>query len=86
MKIRNLYLCIGATALLATPPTVIAHDDDEEEIPYDEAEVFFELNNTDGDLGIHALIDGDAWKRLRIEDTNERRILDIKVRGLEQSQ
>lgn len=81
MKIRNLYLCIGATALLATPPTVIAHDDDEEEIPYDEAEVFFELNNTDGDLGIHALIDGDAWKRLRIEDTNERRILDIKVRG-----
>jgi hypothetical protein len=24
---------------------------------FDEAEIFFELNNTDGDLGIHALID-----------------------------
>lgn len=33
------------------------------EIPFSEAEIFFELNNTDGDLGIHSSIDGDAWKR-----------------------
>ena len=54
---------------------------DEDEIPFDEAEIFFELNNTDGDLGIHALIDGDAWKKLRIRDPRGRKILDIKVAG-----
>ena len=35
-----------------------------QEIPFDEADVFAELNDTDGDLGFHALIDGDAWDRL----------------------
>ncbi|MCZ6643767.1 MAG: hypothetical protein O7F71_19505 [Gammaproteobacteria bacterium] len=79
MKSRILCLCTCVSVLLAAPPAAIA--DDEEVIPYDEAEVFFELNNTDGDLGIHALIDGDAWKRLRIKDADEKRILDIKVRG-----
>jgi hypothetical protein len=53
----------------------------QEETPFDEAHVFFELNDTDGDLGIHALIDGDAWRRLAIEDPNESVILDIFVRG-----
>ncbi|MCZ6911862.1 MAG: hypothetical protein O7F72_03555 [Proteobacteria bacterium] len=81
MKSRILCLCTCVSVLLAAPPAAIAHDDDEEVIAYDEAEVFFELNNTDGDLGIHALIDGDAWKRLRIEDADEERILDIKVHG-----
>ncbi len=54
---------------------------DDTEIPYDEAEIFFELNDTDGDLGIHALIDGDAWKKLSIEDTRGRKILKINVKG-----
>ena len=54
---------------------------DEDEISFDEAEIFFELNNTDGDLGIHALIDGDAWKKLRIRDPRGHKVLDIKVAG-----
>ena len=58
----------------------------EREIPLSVTEVFFELNNTDGDLGIHALIDGDAWKRLQLEDKNERRILNIRVTGRLQRQ
>ncbi|MGD8975929.1 MAG: hypothetical protein PVJ56_21695, partial [Desulfobacterales bacterium] len=41
----------------------------------------FELNNTDGDLGIHSLIDGEPWKRLSIEDPRERQMLDIRVQG-----
>ena len=81
MNPRRLILCAGVSALLAAPTAVFAHDDDEEEIPFDVAEVFFELNDTDGDLGIHALIDGDAWKRLRFEDKNERRLLSVNVRG-----
>lgn len=57
------------------------HDSDENELPFAEAHIFFELNNTDGDLGIHALIDGEPWKQLKIEDQRERKILDIKVKG-----
>lgn len=56
-------------------------NDDGEETPFDEARLFFELNDTDGDLGIHSLIDGDAWKRLEIDDPNDVRMLDVVVRG-----
>lgn len=54
---------------------------EEEEIPFEEARLFFELNHTDGDLGIHALVDGDEWKRLELEDPHERKILDVQVLG-----
>jgi hypothetical protein len=70
-----------ALALGLAPLGATAWDNGEEEIPFDEAELFFELNNTDGDLGIHSLIDGDAWKRLQIEDTHERTILNVTVKG-----
>jgi len=78
MKTIVPTLSAGVCALLFSPFNAIA---DEHETEFAEAHVFFELNNTDGDLGIHALIDGDPWKRMRIEDQNERRILDVKVRG-----
>lgn len=84
MKFKKVALLAGISALLFAPVLVVADspdEDDEDEIEFDEAHVFFELNNTDGDLGIHALIDGEPWKRLRIEDQNERRILDVKVKG-----
>ncbi len=79
MTIGKLYLCMGAAALAAMP--VMADEHDDGEIPWAVAEVFFELNNTDGDLGIHALVDGEPWKRLLIEDVNERKMLAVNVRG-----
>lgn len=51
------------------------------EIPFSEARIFFELNNTDGDLGIHASIDGEPWKFLAIEDPSQRRILSATPTG-----
>jgi hypothetical protein len=58
-------------------------DDDDDESTFEEAELFFELNDTDGDLGIHALIDGDPWKRLKIKNEENKKLLDVKVlRGL----
>lgn len=56
-------------------------DSEEREIPFDEANVYFELNDTDGDLGIHALIDGEPWKRLEIESPNERKLLNVRLKG-----
>jgi hypothetical protein len=53
---------------------------------YGKARLFFELNNTDGDLGIHADLDGDPWRRLTIEDAGGERMLDIEVTGRLRSQ
>jgi len=57
------------------------HDDDENGIPFEVADVYAELNNTDGDLGFHALIDGEPWKYLKIEDPKEYVILMISSSG-----
>ena len=84
LRTRSSYLVGLTTAvLLAAAPLAWAddEDEDEDEIPFDEAELFFELNNTDGDLGIHALIDGDAWKKLKIENADGRPLLKIDVKG-----
>lgn len=67
---------LGAGAI-ALVPAVSA----DEELEWDVAELFFELNNTDGDLGIHANIDGGPWKRLTIEDVKEKKILNIRANG-----
>lgn len=45
--------------------------------PFAQAELFVELNDTDGDLGLHAAIDGGTWTRLEIEDPRERTLLEI---------
>ena len=71
-----VFTAATAALLLIVPA---GRADAGEEIPFDEASVFFELNDTDGDLGIHALIDGDAWKKLSIRDPRGRRSLEIRV-------
>ncbi|MEL7185366.1 MAG: hypothetical protein AAFN50_02880 [Pseudomonadota bacterium] len=80
MNRKYLPIAIG-TALVLPFCAIADDDDDDDELPFAVAEVFFELNNTDGDLGIHALIDGDPWKRMQIFDKNERRMLNVSVRG-----
>ncbi len=75
--VHNSTAAVIAIALAAAAPMSLA----DEEIEFDEAELFFELNDTDGDLGIHSLIDGEPWKRLEIEDPRERRMLKIYVQG-----
>lgn len=65
----------------SSEPSRDARADDEDEIPFAEANVFVELNDTDGDLGIHALIDGEAWKLIEIEDPDERVILRVRGSG-----
>ncbi len=50
-------------------------------VPFPEAELFFELNDSDGDLGIHASIDGPAWEKLTIKDPKKHTILDITPEG-----
>jgi len=49
--------------------------------PFARAELFFELNHTDGDLGIHADIDGGVWTTLLVEGPDDRRLLTILSQG-----
>jgi hypothetical protein len=44
---------------------------------FSEAEIFFELNDTDGDLGIHGSVDGEPWTSMEIEGPGDRVLLDI---------
>ncbi len=46
-------------------------------VPFPVAELFFELNNSAGDLGIHAEIDGGPWISLEIEGPGDRKLLSI---------
>jgi hypothetical protein len=71
-------VAVFALILGASAPGVWAEEDENE---FEVAELFFELNNTDGDLGIHALVDGGPWKKLEIEDPRDRDMLDIYVKG-----
>jgi hypothetical protein len=50
-------------------------------VKFSEAELFFELNNTDEDLGIHASIDGGPYVALTIEDPYEQTILSVTAQG-----
>ncbi len=77
---RRAVSALISTALMTAAPVSLAEDDGDE-TPFDVADVYAELNNTDEDLGFHALIDGDEWKRLSMEDPNERRMLAVMLRG-----
>lgn len=79
--LRFWPIIVVAMALMVFGASVPAVFADEDEDSFDEAFIFFELNDTDGDLGIHALIDGDAWKSLEIEDPRGRKMLNIFVQG-----
>jgi len=69
---------VTAHALAVMAPT--AHSETPE-LPFSVAHLFFELNDTDGDLGIHALIDGEPWQRLKIVDPQGRRMMLVTASG-----
>jgi hypothetical protein len=48
---------------------------------FSEAALFLELNHTDGDLGLHASIDGEPWTDLEIEGPDDRPLLNLVSRG-----
>ncbi|HSG65599.1 MAG TPA: hypothetical protein VLD39_11390, partial [Gammaproteobacteria bacterium] len=77
-EIPGLALALIGSGLALHDTAAVAGDEDE--IPFDVATIYFELNNTDGDLGIHSLIDGEPWRALEIETPREREILQIRLR------
>ncbi|MGI9452105.1 MAG: hypothetical protein ACR2QH_15915 [Geminicoccaceae bacterium] len=68
---------MAALALASVAGASKAQNNNEE--PFNEASVFLELNDTDGDLGLQAFIDGEPWKRLEIEGPNDKPIFQVRV-------
>ena len=75
---HHLTILAAAAGIIAFGASAVAMA---QALEFDDADVYAELNNTDRDLGFHALIDGDAWKRLSIEAPNGGGMLAVSVRG-----
>ena len=48
---------------------------------YDETDIFFELNATAGDVGVHVSLDAERWKSLQITDPRGRDVLRMEPQG-----
>lgn len=51
------------------------------QIPFDDAEVFFEFNTTDNDLGLQIFLDAEGWKTVRVADPDRGEIVQITAEG-----
>jgi hypothetical protein len=71
-RLSPLALSIAALAIPALAP---AQDD------FTQHEIYFELNDTDGDLGIHAAIDGGGWRGLWVRNPADKAILHFRGGG-----
>lgn len=70
------YLFLGAAVIAAAlSQKAFAQPEFEE---FDEALVRIEINATDGDVGFHALLDADAWRWLRLDDADGRKVFNAK--------
>lgn len=70
-------LSLLTTALLVWGTAVGPSTAQGRSTPFPVAQLFFELNDSDGDLGIHAEIDGGPWVTLEISGPGDRQLLDI---------
>jgi hypothetical protein len=80
------FAALLTLALVTTPLTGRADDegddaDETDEEPLEVAQLFLELNHTDGDLGIQGLIDHDEWIHLEIDRPNDFQMLGANVFG-----
>jgi hypothetical protein len=80
MRQHAVVLFVTLT-VVSTAPSLTSTVKGQGEVPFEEAQLFFELNDTDGDLGIHASIDGGPWVSLTIEGPGDLRLLDIVSRA-----
>ena len=50
-------------------------------VAFADAELFFELNTTDNDLGLQLFLDSDGWKRVRVLDPARNEIVLLQAEG-----
>ena len=81
MKQTSLYFLSAPVlaVVLGSAPWNSVDDDPAEEIELDEAAVFIEFNSTDGDFGIQFFWDGEPWRRMKVEDEDDRTVLRVQA-------
>ncbi len=50
-------------------------------IPFADAEVFFEFNTTDGDLGLQVFLDAEGWEKVGVGDPDLNKIVQLTATG-----
>lgn len=81
MRLLTLLFIPIALGSLAAPVVARQQRLERPSQPFAVAELFLELNDTDGDLGVHASIDGGTWTSLEVEDPRDRTLLAIASGG-----
>jgi len=79
-KYLRLFPLLGLLAVLSSGVTSDAKNN-HKTIPFDEIDFFFELNDTDEDLGVQLDLGAEPWKRLKIIDPCGNKIMDVAGRG-----
>lgn len=70
-----------AVGLLSCVFVIPAQGDDVERAEFSKSNLYIEINSTDGDAGIHALVDADAWHEVTIRDPDGQLILKEQIKG-----
>jgi hypothetical protein len=76
-QLRRLLPLAGGVVLAFGSQAAMAQTQPEFEV----AQIYLELNHTDGDLGIHGLIDGEAWKSLEIKGPGDLELMNVWLRS-----
>lgn len=61
-----------------------ARDDNNDngiQIPFADAEVFFEFNTTDNDLGLQVFLDAEGWKKVKVGQAGKEELVEIETEG-----
>lgn len=69
-----------AVAFVATASRSFAYEEAKAEIEWGTLKFFIEFNDTDQDVGVQALIDGEPWKRLQGFDPNGKKMMNIQAK------
>ncbi len=85
-QMRKLGLFAAAMATLLVGSTALADRDRGDEtdvrIPFKDARLKIEANDTDGDAGVQVFLDADPWRLLEIYDPNGRRLFRSTTGGI----
>jgi hypothetical protein len=73
--LRHWALLLGVPALLASPSPSGAAE------PFPIADIFFELNATDRDVGVHVFLDAHSWEEVRILGPAGQLLMQVNPRG-----
>ncbi len=77
MRRASIWLTVAAAVALvsgAAAPELWA-------VRLDDTAIYFEINDTDGDAGIHLFLDGEGWKRMKVFDPDDNKIVDVRAQG-----